>query len=605
MKRKDFFKYIGVASMGAALGGCDFLDVVPNEKATIDDAFQNPEAAKDSLYSCYSFLPQLRAYNNSVSLVTADELVIPFTQSKVLYFPRGEYTASSPVFPFWNNYYKGIRHCYIFLNKVDETPQLSQSNIVDFKAQVNFLLGYYYFLLIRMYGPAIIHKKVPNIDESIKDFKSRTPLENSVKFAISKFEEAAKNLPATRSGHQYGLATSVQAKSLKAKLLLYAASPLFNGGGEDGQSLYADFKSKKGEQLIPTTYEKEKWKKAAAALKEAINAAHAAGHQLYHYNTSVNSPLPSDPVEKDLRFTICDPQTKEIIMPGTLPEGQFMFQNNAEPFYTDRSFNGFSPVLEMVEAFYTENGLPIDKDPQFDYNDRYSKANGPNGTTMKLHLHRETRFDAWVSYQNSYFEILKGSENEVLCGFRKQDNCGRQNRKSNYSLTGYLSKKGVHPLSDDTSFSFVNYPWSKLRLADLYLEYAEALIEYGQDFGTAKTYIDKVRKRAGIPTVDQAWAPIGGANDKKTLRSIVRQERRIEFYLENQRFWDTRRWMTAENVLNHPLHGLNINATTYDDFFKVTQVQQKRTFQNPSNYLMPIPINEVNRNPNIVQNPGY
>jgi hypothetical protein len=263
-----------------------------------------------------------------------------------------------------------------------------------------------------------------------------------------------------------------------------------------------------------------------------------------------------------------------------------------------------APSLEIVEKFYTKNGLPISKDPHFDYENRYDIVKGPNGTTMRLNLNRESRFNAWICYHNSFYEIKKFDKNEVLCKFRKNDNCGIQNRSSNFSYSGYLLKKGVHPLSDNTTNTIVHYPWPILRLADLYLMYAEALIEYGKNFSTAKHYIDLVRQRAGIPKVDDAWDPIGGANDKKTLRSIIRRERTNELYLENQRFWDLRRWMKGE-PLDKKLHGMNINGKTDKEFFQVTTIPLKRGFNSPRNYLMPIPIQEVNRNPNLVQNPGY
>lgn len=605
MKRKDFFKVFGGASMAATLAGCNFLDVAPTEKATIDDAFQNKDSAKNSLYACYSFIPDLRDIG-SVSKITADEVITPFTQKPVQHFPRGTYSPSNPVFPFWNNFYKGIRHCYVLLERVGSTPELPDVKVKDYKAQAKFLIAYYSFCLARMYGPIIVQTGVPDITTSIENFKGRTPYEGTVEFIADMFDKAAKDLPATRSGSEFGLATSVAAKGLKAKLYLYEASPLFNGGGENKNSFYADFKSKDGKQMIPATYDPKKWQKAADALKVAIDAAESAGHSLYHYNSLVGSKLPADPVEKDLRFTLCDRHENEVIWACTRPEGQYDFQNNSEPFNAGTAWNGDGTTLRFVEYFYTKNGLPIDKDPQFDYEDRYSIAKGPNGTTMALNLNREPRFDAWICYHNSFYEIKNnGNQNEMLCKFRKYDNCGIQNRSNNYSPTGYLNKKGVHPLAVQENRTVQQYPWPLLRLGDLYLEYAEALIESGQGFGTAKKYIDKVRTRAGIPTVDAAWNPIGGANDKETLRSIVRRERTIELYLENQRFWDLRRWMEADPYLNTRVKGMNINGETDQEFFQVNTVPQDRNFHTPRNYLMPIPVNQVNRDPNMVQNPGY
>lgn len=607
MKRKDFFKILGTASAAATLGGCSgFLDQVPDEKHSLKDAFTSRSAALDSLYSCYSFIPSQRSIRTIASL--SDNMsVVPFTQEKPIRFPEGNYSPSNPYFPIWKDIYKGLRHCYIFINRVHKVRGLNLGTIKDFKAQAKFIIGYLAFYGARMYGPLILQDSVPSIETAPKDFKKRATFEETVRFVTDTLDEAANDLPAKRYGNEYGLATSVMAKAVKAKMLLYAASPLFNGGGENKTSPYANFKDTKGNLLIPIKYRRNKWKKAADALKQAIDIAESVGHQLYHYNESVGSVLPKDPVEKDLRFIYCDSSSKEVIFPDTRKEGIYDYQNNAKPFYSGGgAWNSLSPTLSMLETFYTENGLPIDKDPNYNYGNRYSISKGPNGKTVALNLNREPRFNAWICYHNSYFEIKSGDELEVLCQFRKFDNCGMQGRANNYSPTGYLVKKGVHPLSSRKEVDGLQqYPWPNLRLGELYLDYAEALIGYGQKLGEAKQYIDKIRTRAGIPTVDDAWNPIGGADDKKMLRSIVRRERTIELYLESELFWDLRRWMEAVPALDHRPKGMNINGETLEEYAHVTEVKQNRAFHVPSNYLMPIPIGQINKDVNMVQNLGY
>lgn len=607
MDRKDFFKYVGAASLIAGLGGCkDFLDVVPNERATLEDAFGSKDAAKDYLYSCYSPMPNPREVADSIDFFTADEVTTSFEHETFSHFPEGQYSASNPVISYWGNLYQGIRLCYMLITNVDKTPQMSAVLKKQYKAEAKFLIGYYNYLLIRMYGPIIVQKGVVDVNTPTKDFKPRSTLEESISFTVDILDEAAKSLPNRRTGSQYGRATKVAAKAIKSRLLLYRASPLFNGGGEDKDSFYTGFTDKDSQQLIPTEYEVGKWADAADAARAAINVAEAAGHSLYRNESSFSAALPTDSTERNLRFTIIDQDSKEILWADTRPEGNYMLQNDSEPFGS-HSWDGVSPILTMLESFYTENGLPIDKDPDFDYKDRYSVVNGPNGKTWSLNLHREPRFNAWVCYHNSYYEVNdnRRTSKKVLCKFRKHDNQGMHNRTSNFPPNGYLNKKGVSPLSVVNTWILDDYPWPIIRLAGLYLDYAEALIEYGQDFGTAKTYIDKVRNRAGIPSIDEAWAPIGGADDKETLRSIVRQERRIELYLENERFWDLRRWMAADEPLSKKAQGCNPYGITNKDFFQLYTVPYPRRFTSPTNYLMPIPIGEINKNINLVQNPGY
>jgi starch-binding outer membrane protein, SusD/RagB family len=590
------------------LAGCQkYLDIVPDERPTEKDAFKDIYAAENFLYSCYAPLPNPRQGTVSIDLFTTDEVVTAFEHETFAQFPKGTFTASNPVISYWSTLYKGIRQCYILIENIDKTPGLSDEKKALYKAEAKFLVGYYHFLLARMYGPIIIQQGVADVAMDFSSYPSRAPYEECVTFITNMLDEAAAGLPPRPiSPNEYGRATSIAAKSIKARMLLYAASPLFNGGGGEQPSLYSGFKGKDGKDLIPTVYDREKWKKAAEAAKEAIALAESNGHQLYHYNSSVNSELPASPVEKDLRFVFIDKNSPEVIFADTRREGIYDFQNKSTPFIQGTSWNGIAPTLTMVEQFYTKNGLPIDKDPDFDFAGRYSIATGPDGATMAVNLNREPRFNAWVAYHNSYYEIVRGSQKQVLMKFRKNDAHGIQGRSNNFSPTGYLNKKGVHPLLVQDQLSVTqHYPWPVVRLAELYLNYAEALIEYGEDLTTAKSYIDRVRTRAGIPTIDAAWANIGGANDKATLREIVRQERTIEFYLENQRFWDLRRWMIAEQYFDVKAKGMNIQGAIDADFFKVTEVVYPRNFRAPAFYLMPIPIGELNKNENLVQNPGY
>jgi starch-binding outer membrane protein, SusD/RagB family len=248
-------------------------------------------------------------------------------------------------------------------------------------------------------------------------------------------------------------------------------------------------------------------------------------------------------------------------------------------------------------------------------------------------LNREPRYYAWIAPHNSIYEVPNpvgynaggsitgyrygGDMNRLLVQLRATDGqgvaSGGSTRTNNYSVTGYLIKKGVSPQTAITTsgYSLSSYSWPLIRLSELYLDYAEALIEgddgSGSNLATAKTYIDKIRTRAGIPTIDNAWSVVpgysGGVHDKKTLRSIVRQERTVEFVFEGKRFWDLRRWGIADKYLGIPIYGMNINAND-DGFFQKTQLPYTRSY--PAGYwLLPIPIAEVQKDPQLVQNPGY
>jgi hypothetical protein len=285
----------------------------------------------------------------------------------------------------------------------------------------------------------------------------------------------------------------------------------------------------------------------------------------------------------------------------------------------------------MVELFYTKNGLPIDKDEEYGYSERYELINlpknfdgnmyadRPNDQTIKLHLNREPRFYSWIGFANGNYEISR--YNAVDLAFNKAYVPGglkmvaggahgwKTGQTTHFSVTGYLNKKFTHP---GLTTKLIQYPFPVFRLAELYLNYAEALIETGNpaNYSIARNYIDKVRVRAGIPIIEESlehatsdWK--GKKDDQEVLRQIVRQERQIEFYLENQRFWDLRRWKKAE-ALNEHFKGWNIAGTSIIEFFKEPQNNPFLTNSfSREHYLMPVPLSEIERMPQLIQNPYY
>ena len=352
-----------------------------------------------------------------------------------------------------------------------------------------------------------------------------------------------------------------------------------------------------------------------------------------------------------LRYTITDYSAEdepaganpEVIWADSRGEGYYGLQNKSIPYIaTGWGWNGVAPTVAMLSRFYTKNGLPIDQDKTFDYADRWEPVEVdeahedeayPGRKTPKFNLDREPRYYAWIAFQDGYYEILSASNNgaykddpnynltsdnthgRLVCDFVVGGNCSRgvdvnSLRNSNYSPTGFLNKKFINPdlVKSKTGADYTNTPWPLIRLAELYLGYAECLVETG-DLQTARTYLDKVRTRAGLPGVKEAWEQFGKdpakATTKEGLRDIVRNERMNEMYLENQNFWDMRRWLLAETYFNVKAKGMNIDVDDINDFCSIKEVVFERKFQSPMNYLMPIPSADINRNDHVVQTPGY
>lgn len=613
------------------------LDIVPDEIDTDKDAFSDKNAARSYLYSCYGYLPQSNVPSGSIDHMTADEVVTAFEHEPFAQFAKGNYTASYQSISYWNTFFQGLRQCHIFLNNINSTPGLPEADKADYVGQVKYLLGYYHYLLVRCYGPVILIRNEVDVTTPADQYQKREPYDVCVDQICQWLDEAAAVLPANRAdAREYGLATSVAAKAIKAKMRLYAASPLFNGN----DAFYGSFKDKDGVQLMPTEYQPKKWLTAKEDIKAAITLAEANGYgictSISDYPANIQNKYPADPVQRLLRFSLVKELNNETLVAETRNEGGYAIQNKSLPFVNDNvAWNGVAPTWAMLNRFYTKNGLPYDEDPEYKQKDKmqivevdeaHATEAAVGKKTMLFNLDREPRFYAWVAFQGGYYEVRSTTSNggyaddpsykdgRLVCDFILGGNCSRRKsasgnpRTGNYAPTCYLNKKGVNPINEVSTGStgYKRYVWPVIRLTDLYLAYAEACIEVGDatSLSEAKTYLNVIRTRAGIPTVEKSWAGIATLDQAK-LRQIVRQERMNEFYLENQTFWDLRRWLMAKETLGVKAKGLNSAAKNINELVQLTTIDFERKFESPTQYLMPIPLDDINKNENLVNNPGY
>jgi hypothetical protein len=285
--------------------------------------------------------------------------------------------------------------------------------------------------------------------------------------------------------------------------------------------------------------------------------------------------------------------------------------------------SNYSGTLKVAEQYYTVNGIPINEDPKWDYDHRYETqaANGAiatdhlyyirNGeTTAKLNFYREPRFYASLCFDRGIYEGAGQTEaNSYWLSARAGEAQGLLFMQE-HIITGYFIKKTVNreTISSGTSYLQQHYMFPIIRLADLYLLYAEALNET-KSAPDAEVYhwIDLVRERAGLKGVVESWAQSYVPNkplNKDGMREIIKQERLIELAFEGQRFWDLRRWKDALRYYNEPLQGWNYQGTTADSYYTVTTYLNSRVF-NTKDYLWPLRNNDIIINSNLVQNPGW
>lgn len=597
MKNKFNIGFITLLVLVLCLS-CNYLDIVPDERPTEEDAFKDKKAAERYLYSCYAFMMKER---QNICVYSHGELV---TDAEKV-FLQGNYSAANiGEFHYWSRMYGGIKRCYELLDNIDRVPHMSEGDKTIYKAEAKFLIAWFHFNLLRAYGPIILVDKIFPTDMPASEFPKRSKYDDCVEWIARKYDEAYPDLLDQQQITYYGRVTKSVAKAAKARLLLYAASPLTNGNAAFYSNTLLDPETK--EPLMSQVASQKKWEDALEACEKAVQETEGAGYCLYTGKASENRPFPADSTEYSLRMTFMDRENMEVVWADTRKEDYYGYQNNAtprDPEYGDPSWNLVGPTLEMVKTFYTKNGLPIAEDPEYYTKNEYYQLGKYEGeTTCNLNLKREPRFYSWVSFHNGWYELQRNGEQRIRTHYRNLDEHGKGSRTNNFTLSGYLIKKGVGP-SFDTKNGYPDYGWPLIRMAEVYLNCAEAAVECNR-LDIAKTYLNKVRRRAGIPDVEKSWEGIA-VLDQDKMREIVRQERIIELCCEGHFGWDVRRWLKGDQALNHNPHGMNVNGKTDTEFFAEREIEILRKFTTPTNYFLPIANSEINMNPKIVQNPGY
>jgi len=642
MKKINIILLITV--IGTFLSCKKFLDVVPDNVATIDYAFNLRSSAEKYLFTCYSYMPANGHFNTNPGFSSADEIWYPNppvdVSTNFFSIAQGLQNVANPFGNFWSGsrggkaLFRGIRDCNIFLENIHKVEEMEIWEKERWSAEVKFLKAYYHFYLLRMYGPIpLVKENLPIAASPATVQVHREPVDSCVNYIVQLLDEAFDNpnLPENVTGtesSELGRITKGIVKALKAKVLVTAASPLFNGNSE-----YIDFKDKQGVQLFSNAYDPKKWERAAQACKEAIDYCHSQGAKLSTFQGAATY-VTNDTIKKQLEIrtaiTIRD-ANPEVIWANTSSRADANMQRWSIPIIATGATSGsgpkgiLAPTLKMAEMFYTEHGLPINSDRTWDYAGRYELKTAQekdrfyvklDSNTVKLHFDREPRFYASMGFDRGIWFGNWVNNNDItkplnFVQARASEISARQGI-SNYSITGYWIKKLVNietfgAADGNVVNNTVTYPWPEIRLSDLYLMYAEALNEVSGYSTDATHYLNLVRARAGIPSVEEAWDRFstqpGYYNDKGNLRKIIHQERAIELAFEGQRFWDLRRWKEAHKDLNQPVKGWDITQKSANSFYRSVLLYNQ--YFTMKEYLWPIELGEMQINKNLVQNPGW
>lgn len=628
------------------------------DQVSLDSAFSKRVYVEGWLSSAYSVMDNIGEYREPFRWAS-DDLYHPDMKEYV----EGNYSADHQLSDDDRNnsrlwkYYEGIRKASTFIDNVDRCPELTMDEKTDLKGQARFLRAYCYWALIRVYGPVpLIPTEGLDVNLSYEELSlPREPFDNVVDFIDAELAEIARSLPIKRTVNNLGRPTRGAALGLRARVLLYAASPLFNGNID-----FFDVKDCYGNQLVSQTYDETKWAKAAAAAKDVIELAKASNlYELYviapkatvlpsqrpPYNelySDKNYPEGWADVDPLLSYksifdgTILGSKNPELIFTrtreGTAHINDWAYQSTPK---TLRGNNRLAVTQKQVNAYAMNDGRSITEAASTnDYvtegftTQAYAAENPFLPAKVNLmYNNREPRFYASIAYNGSVWEASSASESDYRdkqIFYYRGLNDGKQGFKEECPLTGITLKKFYNSEDSRTEGGYlVDKTEMTIRYGEILLIYAEALneltsgqvyhlttytgadVEIQRNVDEMRYAIKRIRMRAGVPDyTDETY------NNPNDFRVKLKRERQIELLGENSmRYFDLRRWKDAMTEENQLLQGCNINISDDEkrvaDFYKPTIITSVHKVFEQRMYLWPFPTYELKRNVNMTQNPGW
>jgi hypothetical protein len=560
--------------------GNDFLEKPPSVDVTKDTIFSNLEYANRFLTGAYSTLHYGLLYDFSAKGIGMDaDILESLTDiahsfrldggvNRIYY--SGQYSAGTENNSTGTKYsflhedsWQGIRRAHILLENIDRVPDADEKTKKTMKAEARMIIAMHYADMYRHFGglPWIDHAIGVNENSTYPRLTSLATLDS----IVSVIDKAIPDLPWTLSdvSTQDGRFTQASAMGLKARMLLFGASPLFNSAAP-----YLDGEASSLKMTWHGGYDANLWKRAADAAEELIKAVEARGG---YKIVQTGNP------RQDFQKAYYQRGNGEILI-----STRVRYRNEGDYDYLTMQvgrIHGIGcPTQEYVNMFPMANGLPIsDPNSGYDENDPFKNRD------PRMYESALTNGDV---YQGRTAQLWIGG-------------IERQTENQQIAATGYDMRKFLLDWDAATAFgSVVQFPY--LRLPEIYLSYAEAINELN-DGPTAEAYrcVNVVRKRVGLGDL-----PTG--LNKVQFREAILNERACEFGYEEVRFFDMIRWK-REDDFKKKLHGMNIRKDgdnlSYTPFELPSRSWQRNW--SPRWYLSALPPNEVNKAYGLVQNPGW
>ena len=594
---KQLLQSLLVCSLLTITTSCNknFLEKTPLDKYSDGSVWSDPALAETFVNNIYLGVPY--PFTTLMLSSTVDESMAVWdwessnvtksliTPSYLSIFDNNFWTGSMRD-QTWADMYTQIRACNLFLEKIDAVPFDDKAKQDKLKGEALFLRAFFYHQLVSLYGGVPIITKAYTLTD---DFGvPRDSFEKCIKFISDESDKAAALLPLTGDKAR---ATKGAALALKSRTLLYAASDLYNNNG-----VWAGAFTNK--DLIGYTGgdRTARWQAAKAAAKAVIDlniynlfGGEAPGSAAKATENFTNLFL-NNGNDEDIYIQFWD-----VTHDGAWDRGKPGLFNGPNGFH---NWGGNTPIGQLADSYEMITGA------KFDWSN--------SAVAADPYKDRDPRFYATMLYEGAAWRqrpsdvIAADPRGLVQVGFyQKPDGTsvpGLDTKKSpiedwNGGNTGYYLRKFIDPKIDH-QYNTQNLPWRHFRYAEILLNYAEACIALGQE-DEARTYINKIRRRAGMPIVTDIGAD---------LLARYRNERRVELAYEQHRYYDVRRWMIAPQAYTDA-KGVNVTGTILPDGTITNRTYSVITSQtrawNPRFYLLPIELDEINRNNKLVQNPLY
>lgn len=656
MKKILLYIFLPIVAGGMFSSCADYLDVDKYfyDQLSIDSAFSKRKYVDGWLSNAFEPI-QYITEGEGMRRWMSDDIV----KYEGRDYQNGNYSATTNNGDSENLLYKAyeaVRKASTFIDNVDRCGELTEVEKADMKGQMRFIRAYAYWSLIRHFGPVpLIPEHGLDVSLSYEELSlTRASLDEIVAFIDQDLVVAARSLPMVRTVNNMGRPTRGAALALRARILLWVASPLMNGN----RDLF-NVKDNRGRQLVPQEYDESKWAKAAAAAKEVMDLGI---YELYTIEPSPDTPEyerpPYNAEFSDKNFPDGWADVDPYLSYKSIFDGTIIGSKNPELIFTrtsrgneqinhwvsncmPRTLSGSNLIgvsQKQVDAYYMDNGQTIQEAEATGYykEDGFTTSSNPlnEGGAPFLpanvswqYAHREPRFYASIAYCGSIWVCASANEaqyrNKQIFYYRDL-NDGKQGFKEDCPLTGIGFKKFVN---DEDAFTQGGYRMDKtentIRYAEMLLIYAEALNELTpgksytveryngetmtvqRDVNEMRSAMKPIRMRAGVPDFDD----VVYAN-QELFRTALKRERQIELVGENCfRYYDLRRWKDALLEENQPLMGCNINisddVTRVQEFYRPTVVASMPKVFTQRMYLWPFPDKEMKRNVNLTQNPGW